>query len=107
MLFLLFTALKILFLILSLWPIAISAMMFDICITMFNVFKLGIEVDIYSLIVIDVYLCSMYKARQNSVVNPYLDVRSLDCLGNELCFFTINIGLLIIYTNITVITNST
>ena len=81
--------------------------MFDICITMFNVFKLGIEVDIYSLIVIDVYLCSMYKARQTSVVNPYLDVRSLDCLGNELCFFTINIGLLIIYTNITVITNST
>ena len=33
--------------------------------------------------VIDVYLCSMYKARQSSVVNPYLDVRSLDCLGNE------------------------
>ena len=32
---------------------------------------------------IDVYLCSMYKDRQNSVVNPYLDVRSLDCLGNE------------------------
>ena len=67
---------------------------------------------------IDVYLCSMYKARQNSVVNPYLDVRSLDCLGNEVdlslmwetkqtMFFTINIGVLIIYTNITVITNST
>ena len=68
--------------------------------------------------VIDVYLCSMYKARQNGVVNPYLDVRSLDCLGYEVylsfmwetkqtMFFTINIDLLIIYINITVITNST
>ena len=50
---------------------------------MFNVCKLWIVVDIYFLIVNDVYLCFMYKARQNSVVNPYLDVRSLDCLGNE------------------------
>ena len=57
--------------------------MFDICITMFNVWKLWIEADIYFLIVNDVYLCSMYEARQNSVVNPYLDVRTLDCLGNE------------------------
>ena len=50
---------------------------------MFNLCKLWNDVDIYSIIVIDVYLCSMYEARQNSVVNPYLDVRSLDCPGNE------------------------